>query len=39
MTENKRFRAIQQYPYTLKDTIDGLSGTMAHMKDLCGDVE
>ena len=36
MAENKE---LEQENQILKDTIDGLTGTMAHMTELCGDVE
>ena len=38
--QDERIRELEKENETLKDTIDGLTGTMAHMEDLCdGDVE
>ncbi|WP_295612098.1 hypothetical protein [uncultured Methanobrevibacter sp.] len=38
--QDERIQELKKENKTLKDTIDGLTGTMAHMEDLCnGDVE
>ena len=38
--QEETIQSLKKENKTLKDTIDGLTGTMAHMEDLCnGDVE
>ena len=38
--QEKEIQRLNEENQRLKDTIDGLTGTMAHMEDLCdGDVE